>query len=135
MARSRFACLAVVFSLAILAGCKDSSKIQGTIVSQDRSPNGQVVALVTRYSGNATVSFVDRIYLKSTWSNDAYLVLKADKSDKVTVKWIDGRHLQITVPCAQIFLYTNFFYLMKNGELVYPVSIELINRGLCGPPG
>lgn len=121
----------VVLALVILAGCDDSSGLQGELVSQTRSPNGRVVALTTRYSGNATVSFVDRIYLKPVGDNHAHLVLKADKSDKVTIKWIDDQHLQIDMPCAQIFSYTNFFYLMKNGELVYPVSIDLANHGLC----
>lgn len=125
-------CLAVVLTLVLLAGCDDSNKLQGELASQTKSPNGRVVALTTRYSGNATVSFVDRVYLKSASDNSAQLVLKADKSDKITVKWINDRHLQIDVPCAQIFSYTNFFYVMKDGELVYPISIELVNRGLCG---
>lgn len=126
------ACLMVVLTTVLLAGCNDSIKVKGAVVNQTPSPNGQVVALITRYSGNATVSFVDRIYLRPIDSKNAFLVLKADKSDNVTVKWIDDRHLQIVIPCAQVFSYTNFFYLTKAGDLVYPVSIELINRGLCG---
>jgi hypothetical protein len=133
MACSRLLRLAVVVLIsAFFASCSHSSKVEGTIVSQTLSPNGQVVALITRYSGNATVSFVDRIYLKSTGEDQSQLILKADKSDKVSVKWIDDRHLQISLPCAQIFSYTNFFYLMKDGKLVRPISIELMNAGLCG---
>lgn len=132
MAHRPLACLAVVLTLVLLAGCDDSNKLQGEPVSQTVSPNGRIIALTTRYSGNATVSFVDRVYLKSADDNRAHLVLKADKSDKVTVKWIDDRHLQIDIPCGQIFSYTNFFYLMKSGELVYPVSVDLVNHGLCG---
>jgi hypothetical protein len=133
MVRGILACLPVVLTMALLSACNQASKVQGSVVSQTLSPNGQVAALITRYSGNATVSFVDRIYLKSVESNRAFLILKADKSDKVAIKWIDDQHFQITVPCAQIFSYTNFFYLMRAGDLVYPVSIELVNRGLCGP--
>lgn len=132
MTRRLLEFLAVALALVLLAGCDDSNKVQEELISQTASPNGRVVALITRYSGNATVSFVDRIYLKQAGDDRAHLVLKADKSDKVVIKWMDDRHLRIDMPCAQIFSYTNFFYLMKDGELVYPVSIELMNRGLCG---
>ncbi|HET7931187.1 MAG TPA: hypothetical protein VFL63_07350 [Rhodanobacteraceae bacterium] len=124
--------LVVVLSLILLAGCDGSNALRGEPVSQSISPNGRVVALTTRYSGNATVAFVDRVYMKSAADNRIQLILKADKASKIALKWIDDRHLQVDVSCAQIFSYTNFFYLMKDGELVYPVSIDLVNHGLCG---
>lgn len=131
MIRGPLVLLAIGLAFVLLAGCSDSHKLQGKLVSQTTSPNGRVEALTTRYSGNATVSFVDRIYLKAAGDDHAKLVLKADKSDKVIVKWVNDRHLKVNVPCAQIFSYTNFFYVMKDGELVYPISIELVNQGLC----
>lgn len=121
----------LAFLFFTVAGCDGSEKLRGNSVGEIRSPNAQMVALVTRSSGNATVSFVDRVYLKSSADDRTYLILKADKSDGVSVKWVDDRHLQIFAPCAQIFSYTNFFYYMKEGKLLYPISIELGNRGLC----
>lgn len=131
MTRRLLVLLSTVLALVLLTACDDSNKLQGTPVSQALSPNGRIAVLVTRHSGNATVSFVDRVYLKPSGSDHAQLVLKADKGDKITVKWVDDRHLQIDAPCAQVFSYRNFFYLMKGGELVYPVSIDLVNHGLC----
>lgn len=131
MARRSFNFLVMILVFISLTGCDNPEKLQGDLVGQFPSPNRQVVALTTRYSGNATVSYVDRIYLKSVDDGHVHLILKADKADKIKVKWVGNRHLQIDIPCAQIFSYTNFFYRMKDGGLVYPVSIELMNRGLC----
>lgn len=90
-------------------------------------------ALVTRSDdGGATVSTNFRVYLKITESGLNYEILQADYVyHPIVIKWKDNNHLVITIPCANIFSYTNVLNVLKNGKLDYNVSIELKNHGVC----
>jgi len=72
------------------------------------------------------------VYLERKADSLNYQILQADKvyhPNKLT--WADKNHLSISMACGQIFSYSNFFDLMKSGDLVYEVSINLQNNGLC----
>ena len=123
----------VALACFALAGCGLPSKsVSGTVVQRIQSPNGAIDALVTRSDvGGATVSTAYRVYLETKSDGLNHQVLKADKAGPISVTWQDNNHLSINVACAQIFSYTNFFDVLKSGNLVYQVSIRLQNQGLC----
>ena len=136
LARTQALSVALLFCLA-LSGCGllglPSKSISGAVVQRVPSPDGAIDALVTRSSGGgATVSTIFRVYLERSSDGLKYKVLQADKVyHPIVLKWQDKNHLSIGIPCAQIFSYQNFFDLMKNGDLVYEVSVSLQNNGLC----
>lgn len=133
----RLAILAVVF--CGLYGCGlgwfglPSKSVSGKVINTVQRPDGRMDALVTRSDdGGATVSTNFRVYLKITESGLNYEILQADYVyHPIVIKWKDNNHLVITIPCANIFSYTNVLNVLKNGKLDYNVSIELKNHGVC----
>lgn len=125
--------MTLVLSCFALSACAAFGSVSGEVISHMRSPNGLVDAVITKSTdGGATVSTVFRVYLITTSNSASYQILKVERpSMGVVTTWKDDHHLAIDMPCGQIFSYTNFLDLMSKGNLVYQVSINLKNTGLC----
>lgn len=109
-----------------------SKSVSGKVVSTTQRPDGRMDALVTRSDdGGATVSTNFRVYIKNNESGMNYKILQADYVyHPIMIRWKDNNNLVITIPCANIFSYTNVLNILKSGKLEN-VSIELKNQGTC----
>ena len=124
---------AVAIACMTLVGCSPFSRqVDGEVINRVRSPNGLLDAIITRsIGGGATVPYYYRIYLETNKTGSNYKILEANYPHGLKVEWIDNNHLTINMSCGDVFFYTNFFDFMKNGELIYQVSIDFENHGLC----
>ncbi|MDR2871541.1 MAG: hypothetical protein LBV45_03310 [Xanthomonadaceae bacterium] len=107
--------ICIALSVALCSGCgfHSKNKIEGEVFLNELSPGKETRLIVSRAGGNATVSNVYRVYAVNQLK-DAHpikTVLSADKLDTIDVRWNSPSEVQISIGCAQIFDYTNFFYV------------------------
>lgn len=122
----------LVLALLAAAGCHGAEKIVGDPVQTVESPDGVASAVVTKANGGATVSFVFRVYLRKVGASAAVEVLRADKTEGLSVTWADDRSVVVKMPCGRIFAYQNFFdVLSDDGRLLKRGAVQLETAGLC----
>jgi hypothetical protein len=122
--------------LMSLSGCApDEGRLRGDVVQSISSPNGSVVASVTKTGMGATVPFVYRVYLRQSGSQNNSELLRADNVSDIRVTWESDQHLVISMPCGSIFQFVNFFDVLdRNGEFNYRIGIRLDTSGICPNP-
>lgn len=103
------------------------------------SPDGRVIAVVTRNGGGATVSTCHSLYLIPTNGlvNPKGRVLVAIEAKDLEVKWVTARHLQVEYTWAAIREYKNYWHLPSSIETgLYTVEIAETPRvsGSALPP-
>jgi hypothetical protein len=119
--------------LVLLSGCApEESQLQGDVVQSIVSPDGNVVASVTKTGMGATVSFVYRVYLRQARSNSNSELLRADNVSDVRVTWESNRQMAISMPCGRVFAFVNFFDVLdRDGALLSRIGVKLDTNGIC----
>ncbi|MGA9794153.1 MAG: lipoprotein [Rhizomicrobium sp.] len=121
--------LLLSLSAVILSGCGQKG-MSGDVLAESKRADGNVRAIVTRYDGGATVSFVYRVYIQDG-SGEANEVLRADHVVGLSTIW-SGDILQIAMQCGRIFSFSNFSDVLDgSGNLKEVIPIKLQVNGLC----
>jgi hypothetical protein len=123
--------------LALLAGagiCScggASTTIEGDIVDVQKSPDGQVIATLSKAQYGATVADVYRVYMSEITSDEVSEVLRASDVRGMQIAWSEKRTLAVRMQCGKIFRFLNFFYIGAERDNPEQVSITLGTAGPC----
>lgn len=123
----------LLFAILLLGftACGARMATEGDIVNTTISPDPTISALTTRFGGNATAAWVDRVYLQSAGA-DARELLRADKAQDINVSWSGAETLVIAMKCGRVFSFQNFHDVLdKNGKLKKRITVMLNIGGLC----
>lgn len=103
-----------------LLGCKQEETLPSGITT--KSPDGRLSVIVANVKHGATVSDVTEVYLSN--GQDHALVLRADHASGVTAAWKTNGMVVLTMQCARIFSFRNFFDVLdKDGRLINQVNL------------
>jgi len=135
MTKPLMAGLLMAFFLLANCGPSEQGGFAGEIVQKVPRPGGDVVAVITRTAGNATVAFGYVVYLSAPQSRRPPTeVLRFDKGAPPEISWLRHDALLLKVPCAQIFHFSNFAYVWpkpNNDDDFERIVVALENHGVC----
>lgn len=123
---------ALTFTILGAIGCVPTQYSREEEIARLISPDGRVIAVVTRKGGGATVSTCHSLYLIPTNGlvNPKGRVLVAIEAKDLAVKWVAARHLQVEYTWAAIREYQNFWHLPSSIDSgLYTVEIAETPKG------
>lgn len=114
-----------------LGACGSAASIEGEVLKVQASPDGKVIATLSKAGYGATVSYVYRVYLHGVDSDTIAEIVRADKVSGIDVEWSNATTLAIRMECGRIHRFTNFFYTRNVKDNFDQIAITLSVPGLC----
>jgi hypothetical protein len=123
----------VIAALLLLPSCTPTPPT-GDEIARIPSPDRVVDAVVTKWSGDATVGFVHRVFLVPHGAavTPGGESLRADHVEGLAVRWESPDHVILTLDEARVFHFSNFWNAREVENFRRTIALDLVRAG--GPP-
>lgn len=109
-----------VFMLAfcLLFGCDAESLCSESTNKVFDSPSGENKAAVVQRDCGATAStaYLVHVFNADEQPTETNVIFKSDKTEGLSISWLDDRNLIVSYKSARIFSFTNFWQSTSGGQ-------------------
>lgn len=125
--------LALAAATATMAGCAPAPPT-GDEIARIPSPDGAIDAVVTEWSGDATVGVVHRVFLtpKGAAVTPGAEGFRADRVKGLAVRWTGPDHVVLAFEEARVFHFSNFWNAREIESFRRTVALDLVRK--AAPP-